>query len=181
MPPNQLATFDDAMFSAVYDELRQVVQGLQRKGGEAMPTAAALLHEAHTRLSLATRFRAESPRDLKWMLVLAMKQILVDAARRKSAAMRERPEAATRRVPLDRGDAANPDADPLAILEVDLALEDLAVRHELPARAFELQFFGGLSIPEIAELLEVSDKKVQRLLKLARTHLAQMMSHAVAT
>jgi DNA-directed RNA polymerase specialized sigma24 family protein len=59
---------------------------------------------------------------------------------------------------------------------VDLALGDLAQQHELSARAFELQFFGGLEIREIAELLGVSEKKVQRLLKLAKAKLALALS-----
>jgi DNA-directed RNA polymerase specialized sigma24 family protein len=105
-----------------------------------------------------------------------MKQILVDAARRQSAVIRGGPDAAMRRLPLDHVDAQSACFDPREILVVDFALRDLARRHELPARAFELQFFGGLEIREIAELLGVSEKKVQRLLKLAKAKLAQALS-----
>jgi RNA polymerase sigma factor (TIGR02999 family) len=170
---------DDAMLSAVYEELRRLVRARQRTSGSQSLTAATLVHEAYVKLSQSSRFVDESARDLKWALVLAARQILVDSARRKSAARRNGPEVAP--LPLDRVDGASFDIDPLAILAVDLALEDLAVRQELPARAFELQFFGGLAVPEIAELLELSDKRVHKLLKVARTHLAQTMSRTAST
>jgi DNA-directed RNA polymerase specialized sigma24 family protein len=61
--------------------------------------------------------------------------------------------------------------DPTDVLTVSLALDDLALRSADAARAFELQFFGGLAIADIADLLGVSEKKVQRLLRFARSAL----------
>jgi RNA polymerase sigma factor (TIGR02999 family) len=170
------APLDDEMFRAVYDELRRLARALQR--GRDTPTlnATALVHEAYIKLSQASRFRAESPQHLKWTLVLAMKQILVDAARRRSAAIRGGPGAALRRLSLDHVDAQSASFDPRQIILIDLALRELTREHELAARAFELQFFGGLQLNEIAELLAVSEKKVQRLLRLARAKLAQTLA-----
>jgi RNA polymerase sigma factor (TIGR02999 family) len=176
MASHQTAILDDGMFKAVYEELRRVARGLQRTHDSPTLNATALVHEAYIKLSQASRFRAESPQHLKWTLVAAMKQILVDAARRQSAAIRGGPGAALRRLPLEHADAQTACVDPRQILLIDLALRNLAEDHELPARAFEMQFFGGLEIREIADLLEVSEKKVQRMLKLARAKLAQALS-----
>jgi RNA polymerase sigma factor (TIGR02999 family) len=176
MTPRDGATLDEGMFRVVYDELRRLAHGLQR--GRENPTlnATALVHEAYIKLSQASRFRAESPQHLKWTVVVAMKQILLDAARRQSAAIRGGPNAALRRLPLDDAEAQSAAFDPREIILVDFALGELARQHELAARAFELQFFGGLEIREIAELLAVSEKKVQRLLKLAKARLSQALS-----
>lgn len=175
MAAHEASGLDDTMFQALYEELRRVARGLQRDRSSTL-NATALVHEAYIKLSQASRFRAESPQHLKWTLVMAMKQILLDAARRRSAAVRGGPDAATRRLPLENAEALSAGFDPREVLLVDLALRELAQQHDLAARAFELQFFGGLEIREIGSLLAVSDKKVQRLLRLAKAHLAQVLS-----
>ncbi len=174
--PRDGPTLDDEMFRAVYDELRRLAHGLQRRRDNPTLNATALVHEAYIKLSQARRFRAESPQHLKWTVVLAMKQILMDAARRQSAAIRGGRDAARRRLPLDHVEAQSAAFDPRQITLIDLALRELTVQHEPAARAFELQFFGGLQIAEIAEVLGVSEKKVQRLIKLAKARLAQALS-----
>jgi RNA polymerase sigma factor (TIGR02999 family) len=176
MTPREGATLDEGMFRVVYDELRRLAHGLQRSRENPTLNATALVHEAYIKLSQASRFRAESPQHLKWTVVVAMKQILLDAARRQSAAIRGGPNAARRRLPLDDAEAQAASFDPRDLILVDFALRELALQHELAARAFEMQFFGGLEIKEIAELLAVSEKKVQRLLKLAKARLAQALS-----
>jgi RNA polymerase sigma factor (TIGR02999 family) len=170
------APLDDEMFSVVYDELRRLAYGLTRGSDNPTLNPTALVHEAYIKLSRASHFRVESPQHLKFNVVRAMRHILIDAARRRSAAIRGGPNARLRRVSLDDAAQQTASIDPGEILDVDLALEELALQHELPARAFELQFFGGLQLNEIAELLGVSEKKVQRLLKLARARLAQALT-----
>jgi RNA polymerase sigma factor (TIGR02999 family) len=165
-------TPNDEMFSVAYDELRRLARGLKRAGGNPTLNATALVHEAYLKLSRATHFRAQSPQHLKYAVVRAMRQILLDAARRQSAAVRGGGDAPWRRVSLDDPSSQVASLDPRAVLAVGFALDDLAGQSELQARAFELQFFGGLQVAEIAELLGISEKKAQRLLRLARASLA---------
>jgi RNA polymerase sigma factor (TIGR02999 family) len=163
---------NDEMFTVAYDELRRLARGLNRRGGESTLNATALVHEAYIKLSRATRFHAQSAQHLKYTVVRAMKHILLDAARRRSTAARGGGDAPLHRVPLDDPAAQTASLDPPGVLSVGFALDDLAGRSELQARAFELQFFGGLQVAEIAEVLGTSEKKAQRLLRLARASLA---------
>jgi RNA polymerase sigma factor (TIGR02999 family) len=172
----QGAPLDDEMFAIVYDELRRLAYGLTRGHNSPTLNPTALVHEAYIKLSRAHHFHAESAQHLKFSVVRAMRHILIDAARRRSAVMRGGPHVQAHRVAFDAAAQQSASIDPSELLSVDLALSDLARQHELPARAFELQFFGGLQIAEIADLLGVSEKKVQRLLKLAKARLAQALA-----
>jgi RNA polymerase sigma factor (TIGR02999 family) len=170
------APLDDEMFAVVYDELRRLAHALTRGHDSPTLNPTALVHEAYIKLSRAHHLRVESAEHLKFSVVRAMRHILIDAARRRSAAIRGGPHAQLHRVSLDDAAPQSVAIDPSDILGVDLALSELARRHELPAKAFELQFFGGLQLDEIASLLGVSEKKVQRLLKLAKAKLAQSLT-----
>jgi RNA polymerase sigma factor (TIGR02999 family) len=172
---------NDEMFSVAYDELRRMARGLQRAGGQSTLNATALVHEAYIKLSRATRFHPQSPQHLKYTVVRAMRFILLDAARRQSAAVRGGGDAPLRRVPLGDLSVDTASLDPRAVLSVGFALDDLAQRSELQARAFELQFFGGLQVAEIAELLGTSEKKAQRLLRLAKASLALALTRGKPT
>jgi RNA polymerase sigma factor (TIGR02999 family) len=164
----------DELFRTAYDELRRLAHGLRR--GHDAPTlnATALVHEAYIKLLGAKRFRAQSPEHLKYTLVRAMKHVLLDAARQKASA-RGGGGRAGRRVTLEDPEAQGAFIDPHEVLAVGSALDALARQNELQARAFELQFFGGLEIAEISRLMGLSEKKVQRLLRLARATLAVLV------
>jgi RNA polymerase sigma factor (TIGR02999 family) len=173
---DESAQFTDELFADAYHELRRLAHRLRRgREGETM-NATALLHEAYIRLRGSRQFRAESPAHLKHTLVRTMKFVLLDAARQKAAAMRGGGDQPLRRVPLDDPAAQAAHIDPHDVLAVDGALDALERQHATQARAFELQFFGGLRVAEIAELLGVSDKKAQRLLRLARASLAVLLA-----
>jgi RNA polymerase sigma factor (TIGR02999 family) len=172
---DESAGLTDDLFVAAYNELRRLAYGLRRgRTGETLnPTA--LVHEAYIKLLGTKRFRAESPEHLKYTLVRAMKFVLLDAARQKTAAMRGGGNFPLRRVALEDAAAQAASIDPHEVLAVGGALDALAQQHEPQARAFELQFFGGLQISEIAQLMNLSEKKVQRLLRLARASLAVLL------
>ena len=171
----------DEMFSVAYDELRRLARSLKRTGAQPTLNATALVHEAYIKLSRATRFQAQSAQHLKFTVVRAMRHILVDAARRQSAVARGGGDAPAWRVPLDDAMAQTASLDPRAVLSVEFALDELAERSALQARAFELQFFGGLQLAEIAETLGTSEKKAQRLLRLARASLAVALTRGQPT
>jgi RNA polymerase sigma factor (TIGR02999 family) len=169
-------SLDDAMFGAAYDELRRLARALTRSRGSTTLNATALVHEAYIKLARASHFRAESPQHLKYTVVRAMKHVLLDAARRRSAVSRGGGDVPARRVALDAPAAQTATFDPDVLLAVGFALESLARQNEQCARVFELQFFGGLQVAEIAELAGLSEKKVQRLLRMAKAALAVALS-----
>jgi RNA polymerase sigma factor (TIGR02999 family) len=170
-------SLDEAMFSAAYEELRRIAHKLKRGPWHPTLNPTALVHEAYLKLAGSRRFRAESPEHLISTVIRAMRFILVDAARRQAAASRGGPDAPSRTVRVDAVAIEAPVTDPTDVLAVAIALDELTIEHPLAARAFELQFFGGLSLGEIAGLMAVSEKKVQRLLRLARASLAVALSN----
>jgi RNA polymerase sigma factor (TIGR02999 family) len=99
----------------------------------------------------------------------AMRHVLVDHARQRSAAKRGR---GFTRVPLDALHAPAP-GDALDLVALDAALERLALKDPALARIVELRFFGGLTEPEIAELDGVSTRTVTRAWAFARLWLAR--------
>jgi RNA polymerase sigma-70 factor, ECF subfamily len=178
MPGNDGNRRHDEMFSAAYEELRRLARRVKRAGNPTLnPTA--LVHEAFIKLARASRFEAESRQHLVATVVRAMRHVLVDAARAQAALSRGGGSAPVRRVPLD-GHTAQAAFDPRDVLSVNFALDDLWRHDPTQGRAFELQFFGGLEVSEIAEVLDVSAKKVQRLLRNARAHLTVALTKGPA-
>src|SRR4051794_37983600 len=137
---------DNETFSAAYDELRRLAYKIDRRFDNQTLNPTALVHEAYIKLAAARSLKFESPQHLKCTVTRAMKQILLDAARRKAAAMRGGGDARLRRVPLDDCAAQSVAFDPRELLAVGEALEDLSRQNEFQGRVFELQFFGGLQV-----------------------------------
>jgi RNA polymerase sigma factor (TIGR02999 family) len=157
------------LIEAVYDELHRMAQGLmrhERPGHTLQPTA--LVNEAVIRLldenGLA---RVDNRRYLFGAAAQAMRQVLVDHARRRNAAKRA---GAWERVPLD---------DALAFLEgqhIDVialheAIDRLTEMHERQGLVVVLRFFAGLSIAEVAQELGLSPSTVEADWRLARAWL----------
>ena len=172
MAGEDATTRNDELFSVAYDELRRLARKLRYRSDTQILNTTALVHEAYIKLSRASRYRAESEQHLKYTVVRAMKQILLDAARRRAAAVHGGGAVPLRRVTLDDPSAEAAALDPLHLLSVGFALESLAQRDELQARVFELQFFGGFQVAEIAQTIGSSEKRVQRLLRMAKASLA---------
>jgi RNA polymerase sigma factor (TIGR02999 family) len=167
---------NDEMFATAYAELRRHARVLTRRQRDT-PTLdpTALVHEAYLRLAANRRFQAESPQHLTYTVVRAMRYVLIDAARRRTAAVRG---GVMRRIPLDDSAAQVASFDPADLLSMNMALRALDEAHAPEARAFELQFFGGLAVAEIAATMALSEKKVQRLLRLARAFLSRTLAAA---
>jgi len=149
----------DELFPIVYAELRRAAEMLLHREFEAhtlQPTA--LVHEAYLKLARGGAPDASSRAHFLGIAARAMRQILVDHARRRKAAKRGKGEAF---VTLgDHADEAAPDADTLIAL--DEALAELAKRDERLAKVVELRFFGGLTEEQIAATLNVTSRTVQR-------------------
>src|SRR5262249_46718656 len=151
---------------AIYAELRCTAGGLMRRerpGHTLQPSS--LVHEALLRL-LDGAPLADGPnrRSLFAAAAQAMRQVLVDHARRRRARKRDGNRI---RVPLDRV-LAGFDEQGLDVIALHEALERLAQDHPRPAQVVDLRFFGGLSVPEVAEALAVSDTTIESRSRVAR-------------
>jgi RNA polymerase sigma factor (TIGR02999 family) len=169
----------DESFSAAYDELRRLAQNLRRGHEHLALTSTALVHEAYIRLAGAKNLHIESPQHLKYTVTRAMKHVLLDAERRKRASARGGGDIPLRWVELNENAARSAVVDPREFLAIAAALEELALQNEFQARVFELQFFGGLHVAEIAAVTGLSEKKVQRQLRMAKAALALSLNRSV--
>lgn len=165
---------DDA-FERAYDELRAVARrilGNRAEDGSLRPTA--LVHEAWLRISADDAVARENRRAFFFAAARAMRDALVEAARRRA---RPKRGGGLRRVDLDEIDAAV-DAPPGTLLDVDAALERLGERDGRLRRLVELRFFAGLGVEEAAEVLEVSLSTAERDWRFARAWLRRELRAA---
>jgi RNA polymerase sigma factor (TIGR02999 family) len=144
----------EVIWSLVYDELRSVAERqLRRESGDPVLQPTVIVHEAY--LKLAGDVGAASNRGhFVAIAARAMRQVLIDEARRRQARKRDGGQVA---ITLSHGaDALTCDSDML--LQLNAALDTLDARQR---EIVELRFFGGLKEQEIAELLGVSDRTVR--------------------
>jgi len=154
----------------VYDQLRglaaRYLRG-QRQSHTLQPTA--LVHEAFVRLIRQPSNTDVTGTDLIRLAASAMRSVLVDHARRKSARKRS---SDGHRLPIDDLDVTLADAPDLDdLLAIDQAMEKLAELEPQWRLIVELRFFGGCSEDEIAKLLDVSPRTVQRQWRMAKAWL----------
>ena len=119
-------------------------------------------------MAAAPRFKATSRLHFKRIAARAMRQVLIEAARRRSADKR-----GGRGVPLSLDESiADPVESAGEIVALDTALDDLSRLNPRQAATVEYRFFGGLDVAETAELLGVSEATVLRDWRAARAWLA---------
>ena len=162
----------EELLPLVYDELRQLAakrMAGERPGQTLQPTA--LVHEAWIRLS-GDKERDWSDRAHFFRAAAgAMRRILVDRAREKSAIKRgERAE----KVDIGDLDLADTSRDDRVLL-IDEMLERLEAEDPEGARVISLKFFGGLTETEIADILGVTERTVRRQWAYAKARLFQMI------
>jgi RNA polymerase sigma factor (TIGR02999 family) len=156
----------------VYDELRRLAAGYmahERPGHTLQPTA--LIHEAYVKL-IASDEAFESRAHFIGVAAHAMRQVLVDHARRRQADKRGGDRL---RVTLDQADPSTSlsSDDVLALHE---AIEILGRKQQRLARVVELRYFGGLTIRETAAVLGVSHTTVEDDWSLAKAWLARELA-----
>lgn len=160
---------DDAqteeLMGVVYEELRTLARAQMRGEGEGhtlQPTE--LVHEAYFRLVESPSLGWESRGHFFGAAARAMRQILVDHARRRTADKRgggERP------VTLSTEIASEPGI-PVEVLDLNRALTNLEAQEPALARLVELRFFAGLTVTEAANTLGISPRKAARDWSVAR-------------
>ena len=153
----------------VYDELRELAHGRvgQLAAGQTLQ-ATDLVHEAWIRLVGSSGPGFEDRAHFFGAAANAMRNVLVDRARRKGALKRAQPAAAPPEDEEPQIESAVPLDQVLALHE---ALERLGRDHERPARIVLLRFFAGLSLPEAAEIAGVSLATAERDWRFARSWL----------
>ncbi len=162
----------DDLTPLVYRELRQLAASYLRKerqGHTLQPTA--LVHEAYVRLVDQTNPTWQSRSHFFGVAARLMRQILVDHARRKQAGKR-----AGLKVPLDEAVSFQPERG-RDLIALDTGLSALEKLDPRKCKAVELRYFGGLSMEEIAQTLDVSTITVRRDLRMAEAWLHQELQN----
>jgi RNA polymerase sigma factor (TIGR02999 family) len=164
----------DRVYALVYRELRHIAHGQRRLDRpDATLSTTALVHEAYVKL-LPHSLPIADRQHFFALAARAMRQILVDAARRRQAAKRG-------------GDAVVLGSDALEVPEAERAAEFVALDDALSrlealdprlGKLVELRYFGGLSVEETAETLELSDSTVKRDWRRARAFLQRELERA---
>ncbi len=161
------------LVDAIYEELRRGAAGMmgrERANHTLSPTA--VVHEAVIRLLGEEVFeRAEGRGFLFAAAARAMREVLIDHARKRSAARRG---GKWRRMPLDRV-VDYFEEQGLDVVAVHEALDRLAELNERQAQVMTLRYFGGLTVPEVAAALGVSVVTVERDWRLARAWLGPQL------
>jgi RNA polymerase sigma factor (TIGR02999 family) len=182
-PPNEITerliawgagdkTALDQLLPIVYQELRRMAGNYLRQenpGHTLQPTA--LVHEAWLRLIDQTRVTWQNRAQFFGVAAQLMRRILVDHAKTK-----HREKRGGEAIKLSLDDVINLSRERAAgLLALDDALDDLARIDGRKSRVVELRYFGGFSVEETAQILEVSPETVMRDWKLAKAWLYQQI------
>ena len=154
---------------AVHGELRQLARRYMRQerlDHTLQPTA--LVHEAYLRLFAGQRIEWKDHAHLRHSAARAMRQVLVDHARRRNRAKRG---GEFDRVPLDSSAAFVCDEQPGMLLALDEALTRLKALDPRQTEIVELLFFTGMTQDEVANAMSISPRTVNREWRLARAWL----------
>jgi RNA polymerase sigma-70 factor, ECF subfamily len=166
----------DDLFSLTYEELRRLASSVRRGDPSATLSPTVLVNEAWLRLANSPPVKSASALHFKRIAARAMRQLLIEAARRRHAHKRGGDEDVTI-VTFDESML------PMAtcgkeLLALDVALEELARIEPRQAMMVESRFFGGLDIDETAELLGVSEATILRDWRAAKAWLAHELRQA---
>jgi RNA polymerase sigma factor (TIGR02999 family) len=168
----------DERFSLVYEELRRLAAGVLRREQNARLTPTTLVHEAWLKLANSPEIAQTSALHFRRIAARAMRQVLVEAARRQHALRRQEGELL---VTFDESmPGMSTQTDAKDILALDSALEELSRISARQAKLVEGRFFGGLEVAELAALLEVSEATVAREWRSARAWLAVEIKRSLA-
>lgn len=158
----------DRLMPLVYDELRRLAGGYlgrERRDHTLQPTA--LVNEAFLRLVDQRRIQWQGRAHFLALAATLMRQLLISHARKHRAAKRG---SGGQRLTLLDSDLAV-EARDVDLLDLDRALAALAALDARQARVVELRYFGGMTVEETAEVLEVSPATVKLDWSLARAWL----------
>jgi RNA polymerase sigma factor (TIGR02999 family) len=146
----------DRLVALVYSDLKNIARGqLRRERADHTLDATALVHEAYMKLAAPAGLASQDRAHFLGIAARAMRQVLVDHARRVKA---EKRGGGWARTTLG-GKAFTLELEPESLLALDQALDQLEERQR---KVVELRYFGGLTEEEAAEVLGVSERTVRR-------------------
>jgi RNA polymerase sigma-70 factor, ECF subfamily len=155
----------DELLPIVYDELRRVAHRLlSNEYAETLPTTA-LVHEAYLKLVNQHSVDWQNRGQFFAIAAQAMRRILVDHARERHARKRD-----GIKITLEDAEKILVEVNE-SLLDLDIALDELAVFDEQQAQIVELRYFAGLTFEEVAAVLKLSTTNVFREWTLARAWL----------
>jgi RNA polymerase sigma-70 factor, ECF subfamily len=156
----------------VYEELRQIARGyLQRERSDHTLQATGLVHEAYLRMVDQKTTNWKNRAHFFGVAAQIMRRILVDHARHHQA---EKRGGEWSKVTFDEAVALSPSRS-IDLIALDDALRDLANLNPQHSQIVELRFFGGLTVEEVAEVLDTSQRTVEREWRMARAWLRRQI------
>jgi RNA polymerase sigma factor (TIGR02999 family) len=155
------------LFTQVYDELMRLARSRLRGGQQAHLDAPSLVHEAYLKFSEREIPSLRDRREFFAYSAAVMRNVVVDIDRRHKAQKRG---AGMSHLTLSNVDAAE-GASTVDAEALHAALENLERIDDRAHRVVEMRYFAGLSVEEIADVLELSPMTVKRSWKSARAFL----------
>lgn len=163
----------EQLFPLVYEELRRLAAGyMRRENPRHTLQATALVHEAYLRLTPGVKLQWQNRAHFLALVARTMRQILVESARARHA--EKRGGAAARAVTLHDELLGHAERS-LDVMALDEALQKLGEVDARQADLVELRFFGGLTVEETAEVLNISPATVKRDWTFAQAWLRRYM------
>ncbi|HVT40560.1 MAG TPA: ECF-type sigma factor [Gemmatimonadaceae bacterium] len=166
----------DHLFSVTYEELRRLASTVRRGDPNASLSPTTLVNEAWLKLAASPLPMPTSRLHFKRIAARAMRQVLIEAARRRNARKRG---GAEKLIIVTFDDSMHESTSTAQdLLALNDALDELARLQPRQAMMVESRFFGGLDISETAELLQVSEATILRDWRAAKAWLARELRRA---
>ena len=163
----------DSLFAATYSDLRKLARGrLRDNSRNTLLDTSSLVHESYLRFAGAGRLRLEDRVHFMRWAGRVMRSVIVDFARRSHA---ERRGGDAAHITLTTQIDERIPNGATEILRVHEALDEIASLNPRMAQVVEMRYFGGMTEPEIAEALGVTDRTVRRDWEKARLLLREAL------
>lgn len=160
----------DQLFTATYEELRRMAAAIRKDDANAQVSAQSLVNEAWLKLKNSTDLQFKSSLHFKMVAARAMRQILLDAARRRVAQKRGGEGA----VPIAdcEEEISGPIPGERELLALRSSLEELSKLNPRQSLLVKSRYFGGLAMCEVAARLRVSESTALREWRAAKLWLS---------
>jgi len=166
----------DKLLPLVYNELRRLAHSyLSHERSDHTLQTTALVHEAYLKLIDQRSVNWQNRAQFFALSAQAMRRILLDNARRHTAAKRG---SGGQKISLDEVATLSGDSADESLIALDLALQKLETIDAAQSKIVELRYFGGLTIEETAEVLKISPSSIQRVWTVARAWLYKTITGA---
>lgn len=175
---HRIKKFDDQasaeLLPLIYDQLRIIAANyLRYEAGAQSIQPTDLVHEAYARLVDPTNFKSKDRAHFLAIAARAMRNVLVDHARRR---LTDKRGAGWQRISF-REDSSSKDSVEITFLDMDDALKRLSGHDKRMAIVVELRYFGGLTIKEVSECLDVTLTSVKDDWQFAKAWLARELNN----